>query len=102
MVDFQDPELSIEDIYGGHGVKLPADDPIPFPSHSLRQVIHMRHGARLISLSRLRRLMRDHAECGMLFAFDATTNKFLRGLANHMAPVSLISISHNHSRQSEA
>jgi PKHD-type hydroxylase len=63
-------ELTIEDTYGQHGVKLPAGDLIVYPASSLHHVRPVTRGERLASYFWVQSLVRDAGARAILFDMD--------------------------------
>jgi PKHD-type hydroxylase len=97
--DYDGGELTIEDSYGTHSVKLPAGDLILYPADSLHQVTPITRGARLASFFWIQSLIRDRAQRSILFELDAAIVQLSRELPNHAALVSLTGTYHNLLRQ---
>lgn len=63
-------ELTIEDSYGVHSVKLPAGDMILYPATSLHRVEPVTRGTRLASFFWIQSLVRDDGQRTLLFDMD--------------------------------
>jgi PKHD-type hydroxylase len=63
-------ELTIEDSYGIHSVKLPAGDMILYPATSLHRVEPVTRGTRLASFFWIQSLVRDDGQRTLLFDMD--------------------------------
>ena len=89
-------ELTVEDKYGAHEVKLPAGDLVLYPSTSLHHVKPVTRGARVASLFWLQSMIRDDGARTMLFDLDQTIQELTmeRGLED-AACVRLTGIYHN-------
>ncbi|BBK32287.1 PKHD-type hydroxylase [Stella humosa] len=68
--DYDGGELSVEDTYGVHRVKLPAGDLVLYPASSLHHVTPVTRGARTSSFFWLQSMVRDDANRGLLFDLD--------------------------------
>ena len=97
--EYDGGELTIEDTYGSHSVKLPAGDLVLYPSDSLHQVTPVTRGSRLASFFWIQSLVRDRARRGILFELDAAIVQLSKELPNHAALVSLTATYHNLLRQ---
>ncbi|WP_036257272.1 Fe2+-dependent dioxygenase [Methylocapsa aurea] len=97
--DFDGGELTIEDTYGSHEVKLPAGDLVVYPSDSLHHVTPVTRGARLASFFWIQSLVRDKTRRGLLFELDAAIMQLTRDAPGHPALASLTSTYHNLLRQ---
>ncbi len=98
--DYDGGELTIEDTYGDHEVKLPAGDLVLYPSTSLHHVKPVTRGARVASFFWLQSMVRDAGQRSLLFQMDQTIQS-LAQQHGHENPevVSLTGIYHNLIRQ---
>lgn len=92
-------ELTVEDTYGSHTVKLPAGDLVIYPSDSLHHVTPVTRGARLASFFWIQSLIRDRAKRALLFELDGSIMQLSHDAPGNPALVSLTSIYHNLLRQ---
>src|SRR5690606_22257423 len=60
-------ELTIEDTYGVHEVKLPAGDVILYPASSLHRVVPVTRGERLAAFFWIQSMVRDDGARTLLF-----------------------------------
>ncbi|WP_026606881.1 Fe2+-dependent dioxygenase [Methylocapsa acidiphila] len=97
--EYDGGELTVEDTYGSHSVKLPAGDLVVYPSDSLHYVAPVTRGARLASFFWVQSLVRDRARRALLFDLDAAIIRLTRDGPGHPTLVSLTSIYHNLLRQ---
>lgn len=97
--EYDGGELTVEDTYGAHSVKLPAGDMVVYPSDSLHHVTPVTRGARLASFFWIQSLIRDRAQRALLFELDASIIRLGRDVPGNPALVSLTSIYHNLLRQ---
>ena len=65
-------ELTINDTYGQHSVKLPAGDLVLYPSSSLHCVTPVTRGVRVASCLWIQSMIRDDKRRAMLFELDGT------------------------------
>ena len=93
--EYDGGELVIEDIYGSHGVKLPAGDMVVYPGNSLHHVTPVTRGVRLASFFWVQSMVRDDSERTLLFDLDMAINKVNQTLPNHAAVVELTNCYHN-------
>jgi PKHD-type hydroxylase len=94
--EYDGGELTIEDKYGMHEVKLPAGDLVLYPSTSLHHVKPVTRGARVASFFWLQSMIREDSARSMLFDLDQTIQELTveRGVAD-AACVRLTGIYHN-------
>jgi PKHD-type hydroxylase len=94
--DYDGGELTVEDTYGVHEVKLPAGDLILYPASSLHRVEPVRRGERVASFFWIQSLIRDDAQRTLLFDMDLAIQALAKG-AGQDAPaiVSLTGAYHN-------
>jgi PKHD-type hydroxylase len=94
--EYDGGELTVEDKYGAHEVKLPAGDLVLYPSTSLHHVKPVTRGTRVASFFWLQSMVRDDGARTMLFDLDQTIQELTveRGLEDP-ACVRLTGIYHN-------
>jgi PKHD-type hydroxylase len=94
--DYDGGELTVEDKYGVHEVKLPAGDMVLYPSTSLHHVKPVTRGTRLASFFWLQSMIRDDGARSLLFDLDQTIQELSaeRGVED-AACVRLTGIYHN-------
>jgi PKHD-type hydroxylase len=97
--EYDGGELTVEDTYGSHSVKLPAGDLVVYPADSLHHVTPVTRGARLASFFWIQSLVRDKTKRGLLFDLDAAIIELTRDAPGHPSLVSLTAIYHNLLRQ---
>lgn len=97
--DYDGGELTVEDTYGSHSVKLPAGDLVVYPSDSLHHVTPVTRGARLASFFWIQSLVRERAQRALLFELDGAIMRLSRDTPGHPSLLSLTSIYHNLLRQ---
>ena len=68
--DYDGGELTVEDTYGSHSVKLPAGDLIIYPATSLHNVTPITRGSRIASFFWTQSLIRDVSQRALLFDID--------------------------------
>ncbi len=99
---FSDPdeydggELSVEDIYGVHRVKLPAGSMVLYPSTSLHHVTPVTRGVRVSSFFWLQSMVRSNERRTLLFDLDQAIQMLEAGSAT---AVKLTGVYHNLLRQ---
>ena len=97
--DYGGGELTVEDTYGSHSVKLPAGDLIIYPATSLHNVTPITRGSRIASFFWTQSLIRDDTRRGMLFDLDMSIRQLSADHPQHPSVVSLTSLYHNLLRQ---
>ena len=80
-------ELSVEDTYGLHQVKLNAGDLILYPSSSLHRVEPVTRGVRLAAVFWVQSLVRDDARRTLLFDMDQSIQRAAETLGQADAAV---------------
>ncbi len=93
--DYDGGELTVEDTYGSHSVKLPAGDLVVYPSDSLHYVSPITRGARVASFFWIQSLIRDVRQRALLFDLDASIMRLTRDVPDHPSLVSLTGTYHN-------
>lgn len=97
--EYDGGELSVEDTYGVHSVKLPAGDMILYPATSLHHVTPVTRGSRVSSFFWIQSMVRDDGQRTLLFDLDSTIQQLMADAPSHPAPVRLTGIYHNLLRQ---
>lgn len=94
--DYDGGELTVDDTYGVHQVKLAAGDMILYPASSLHRVEAITRGARVSSFFWIQSLVRDDARRALLFDMDLAIQRAGAGLGvGDAAVVSLTGAYHN-------
>jgi PKHD-type hydroxylase len=94
--DYDGGELTVDDTYGVHQVKLAAGDMILYPASSLHRVEAITRGARVSSFFWIQSLVRDDARRALLFDMDLAIQRAGAGLGQgDAAVVSLTGAYHN-------
>jgi PKHD-type hydroxylase len=94
--DYDGGELTVDDTYGVHQVKLAAGDMILYPASSLHRVEAITRGARVSSFFWIQSLVRDDARRALLFDMDLAIQRAGAGLGHgDAAVVSLTGAYHN-------
>jgi len=89
-------ELTVEDTYGAHAVKLAAGDLILYPASSLHHVTPVTEGERVASFFWIQSMIRDDAQRRVLFDLDATVQRLVGELGQaHASVVALTGTYHN-------
>lgn len=94
--DYDGGELTVDDTYGVHQVKLAAGDMILYPASSLHRVEAITRGARVSSFFWIQSLVRDDARRALLFDMDLAIQRAGAGMGvGDAAVVSLTGAYHN-------
>jgi PKHD-type hydroxylase len=93
--DYDGGELTVEDTYGTHNVKLPAGDLVLYPASSLHKVQPITRGERVASFFWIQSMIRDDGERTLLFDLDTAIQKLEADAAGHASVVQLTGIYHN-------
>jgi len=94
--DYDGGELTIEDTYGIHRVKLPAGDMILYPATSLHRVEPVTRGERLASFFWIESMVRDDGQRALLLDLDVATRSLAERCGDgDAAVVSLTGSYHN-------
>src|SRR5215475_4163647 len=93
--EYDGGELSVEDTYGLHTVKLPAGHLILYPATSLHQVSPVTRGARLASFFWIQSMVRDDGERTLLFDLDMAIQHIGGEAPDHPSIIQLTGVYHN-------
>jgi PKHD-type hydroxylase len=93
--DYDGGELTIEDTYGVHSVKLAAGDLVIYPATSVHRVTPVTRGARVSSFFWIESMVRDDARRALLFDMDMALVRLARDVPAHASLVSLTGCYHN-------
>lgn len=94
--DYDGGELSVEDTYGVHQVKLAAGDLILYPASSLHFVTPITRGERVASFFWIQSMIRDDAKRALLLQMDLAVQTLAAELGQgHAQVVSLTGAYHN-------
>jgi PKHD-type hydroxylase len=101
--EYDGGELSIEDTYGVHRIKLPAGHMVLYPATSLHHVTPVTRGARVCSFFWIQSMLRDDGQRSLLFDLDLAIQRLGRDLPDQPAAkqtaVQLTGVYHNLLRQ---
>jgi PKHD-type hydroxylase len=97
--EYEGGELTVEDTYGVHKVKLPAGDMVLYPSSSLHSVSPVTRGARIASFFWIQSMIRDDGQRTLLFDLDVSIQQLSRDVPAHPSVVQLAGVYHNLLRQ---
>jgi PKHD-type hydroxylase len=93
--EYDGGELTVQDTYGTHSVKLPAGHMILYPSSSLHEVTPVTRGARIGAFFWIQSMVRDDARRSMLYEMDTAIQRINRDVPNHPSAVQLTGVYHN-------
>lgn len=94
--DYDGGELSVEDTYGVHQVKLGAGDMVLYPASSLHAVTPITRGERVASFFWIQSMVRDDTKRTLLLQMDISIQTLARDLGqDHAQIVSLTGAYHN-------
>ena len=97
--DYDGGELTVEDTYGPHKIKLPAGDMILYPGTSLHHVTPVTRGSRVSAFFWIQSMVRDDGQRTLLFDLDMAIQQ-VRGAVSEQGPaVQLTNVYHNLLRQ---
>ncbi|MGH7304327.1 MAG: Fe2+-dependent dioxygenase, partial [Candidatus Rokuibacteriota bacterium] len=94
-VSYEGGELTVEDTYGAHLIKLAAGDLILYPASSLHHVTPVTSGERIASFFWIQSMIRDDGQRTVLFDLDMAINQVAEVIPEHRAVVALTSCYHN-------
>lgn len=97
--EYDGGELTVEDTYGVHKVKLPAGDMVLYPASSLHSVTPVTRGARVASFFWIQSMIRDDGRRMLLFDLDVSIQQLSRDVPAHPSVVQLTGVYHNLLRQ---
>lgn len=97
--DYDGGELSVEDTYGVHHVKLKAGSLVLYPSTSLHFVRPVTRGARVASFFWIQSMVRHDSQRTLLFDLDTGIQRISRDHPEHPSCVQLTGVYHNLLRQ---
>ncbi|HEX3897134.1 MAG TPA: Fe2+-dependent dioxygenase [Rudaea sp.] len=92
-------ELSIEDTYGTHAVKLGAGDLVLYPASSLHRVAPVTRGKRIAGFFWVQSMVRDDTQRAILYDLDRSIQRLNARVADEPAMVDLVGVYHNLLRQ---
>jgi PKHD-type hydroxylase len=93
---YEGGELTVEDTYGAHAVKLGPGDLILYPASSLHHVTPITAGERVASFFWIQSMVREDARRRLLFEMDVAVQRLARDLGQqHDSVVALTGTYHN-------
>jgi PKHD-type hydroxylase len=93
--EYEGGELTIEDTYGVHAVKLPAGHMVLYPAGSLHHVKPVTRGERVSSFFWIQSMVRDDGERALLFDLDLGIQQAVRNQPDSNIGVQLTGVYHN-------
>ena len=93
--EYDGGELSVEDTYGLHNVKLPAGHLILYPASSLHHVRPVTRGARVASFFWIQSMVRDDGQRTILFDLDMAIQRISGEVSDHPSVIQLTGVYHN-------
>jgi PKHD-type hydroxylase len=93
--EYDGGELSVEDTYGLHNVKLPAGHLILYPATSLHHVRPVTRGARLASFFWIQSMVRDDGQRTLLFDLDMAIQRIGGEAPDHPSVIQFTGVYHN-------
>ncbi|HEY8353977.1 MAG TPA: Fe2+-dependent dioxygenase [Methylophilaceae bacterium] len=94
--EYEGGELTIEDVYGIHQVKLPAGHMVLYPSTSLHRVTPVTKGCRVCSFFWLQSMVREDSQRTLLYQLDVSIQKLAAELGlDDPRVISLTGVYHN-------
>jgi PKHD-type hydroxylase len=94
--DYDGGELTIEDYYGSHEIKLPAGHLVLYPATSLHMVTPVTRGMRVASFFWIQSMIRDARARSMIFDLDGAIQSLVKRLGrDDPETVKLAGIYHN-------
>jgi PKHD-type hydroxylase len=93
--EYDGGELTIEDTYGSHAIKLPAGDLVIYPADSLHLVTPITRGSRVASFFWIQSLIRDVRQRAILYDLDSSIMHVTQQLPDDPVLVSLMATYHN-------
>jgi PKHD-type hydroxylase len=93
--EYDGGELTVNDTYGAHEVKLAAGDLILYPSSSLHQVTPVTRGVRTCAFFWVQSMVREDARRGALYELDQTIQSLRARLGEAPECVALTGHYHN-------
>lgn len=92
---YEGGELTIEDTFGQHGVKLPAGSMVVYPSSSVHQVSPVTSGERIACFMFIQSMVRDPVKRRLLYDIDLSLMELRESIGESSAVVKLTGVYHN-------
>jgi PKHD-type hydroxylase len=93
--EYDGGELTVEDSYGAHTVKLPAGHLVLYPGSSLHRVTPVMRGTRYASFFWVQSLVREDSQRTLLFELDTAIQKLTPSRPDDPALQQLTGVYHN-------
>jgi PKHD-type hydroxylase len=93
--EYEGGELTVEDKYGAHEVKLPAGDMVLYPATSLHRVTPVTRGTRVASFFWIQSMVRDDGQRTLLFDLDLAIQRLAGDAPDHPSVLQLTGVYHN-------
>jgi PKHD-type hydroxylase len=93
--EYDGGELTIEDTYGRHAVKLPAGDLVVYPGSSLHRVTPVTRGARIAAFFWIQSLVRDDGQRELLLQLDRSVQSLTASTPDSPELATLTGVYHN-------
>src|SRR6202453_4495434 len=93
--EYDGGDLSVEDTYGVHSVKLPAGHLVLYPATSLHRVAPVTRGARGASFFWVQSMIRSEGDRTLLYDLDTTIQRLAVEVPGNAAGVQLTGVYHN-------
>ena len=93
--EYQGGELSIDDTYGVHHIKLPAGHMVLYPASSLHHVRPVTRGVRICAFFWIQSMVRDDGQRTLLFDLDIAIQRVAQTGPDQPAVLQLTNVYHN-------
>ncbi len=93
--EYDGGELSVEDTYGVHSVKLPAGHMVLYPATSLHRVAPVTRGARVASFFWVQSMIRSDGDRTLLYDLDTAIQRLAIESPGNAVGVQLTGVYHN-------
>jgi PKHD-type hydroxylase len=93
--EYEGGELTIDDTFGQHGLKLPAGSMVVYPSSSVHQVSPVTAGARVACFMFIQSMVRDATKRRILYDMDLSLMQLRDTVGETDAVVKLTGVYHN-------
>jgi PKHD-type hydroxylase len=93
--EYEGGELTIDDTFGQHGLKLPAGSMVVYPSSSVHQVSPVTAGARVACFMFIQSMVRDATKRRLLYDMDLSLMQLRDTVGETDAVVKLTGVYHN-------
>jgi PKHD-type hydroxylase len=93
--EYDGGELSVEDTYGVHSVKLPAGHMVLYPATSLHRVAPVTRGARVASFFWVQSMIRGDGDRTLLYDLDTAIQRLAVDAPGNPVGVQLTGVYHN-------